>query len=212
MFSPHVFEVLAFFLAALGVALAFSAGRNDVRLAHWLFAGAFLLAYGRAAQGLLGWKIPAGTRYAVAFLVFGSIGIGWLAVYNWVEHKATKLDPPQPAQHSDSVKKKENRIVFAKLMDEGQRLWIRMYKSKDREEFDALDAQMDDWVARTFKALNESGLETNARVFCYSGNELSRDQIKAVAPDPCQPWKQYPMTKLAIYKEKLREIVERRDL
>lgn len=109
-------------------------------------------------------------------------------------------------------RQKETRNAFAKLMDEGNTLNLHMYKSKDREEFDALDAQMYDWVTRTFTALNESGLDTDARAFCYSGNEPSSDQIKAVVRDPCQLWKQYPMAKLAIYRAKLQEIVKCRNL
>src|SRR5712692_6996787 len=94
VFGPHSFEILAFFLAAAGIAFALSSDRADVMKAHWFFGAAFLLTLGRVTHMLLTWKAESGTRYIFSFVLFGVIGLGWVVIYDWVDKKLEKLSRP----------------------------------------------------------------------------------------------------------------------
>lgn len=93
IFGPHSFEVAALFFAATGIALALSSDRDDIVKAHWFFGVAFLLAFGRAAQFIIVWKDGSFAKYALSFVLFGAVGMGWILVQDWVNAKAHKLDP-----------------------------------------------------------------------------------------------------------------------
>jgi len=102
VFGPHTFEVVAFFLAAMGIAFALSSDRDDVVKANWFLGAAFLLALGRAAHLMLTWKATPPSRYVLSFLLFGAIGVGWVVVYDWANGKLQKLDKPLAARNASS--------------------------------------------------------------------------------------------------------------
>src|ERR1700686_3042143 len=97
LISPHVFEVAALFIAGIGVALALSSERGDVTKAHYFFAAAFLLTFGRVAQLLLQWHESEANKYIATFFLFGSLGVAWLAVYVWVDNKLSRVPTETPA-------------------------------------------------------------------------------------------------------------------
>ena len=102
IFGPHTFEVLAFFLAAAGIAFALSSDRDDVVKANWFLGAAFLLALGRSAHLMLTWKETPPPRYVLSFLLFGAIGVGWVIVYDWVGGKLQKLENLPSAVNTSS--------------------------------------------------------------------------------------------------------------
>jgi hypothetical protein len=91
IFGPHGFELLAFFAAATGLALALSSDKEDVMKAHWFLGAAFLLAFGRIAHMLLTWKAEQGARYLISFILFGAVGMSWALVYDWVNGKVQRM-------------------------------------------------------------------------------------------------------------------------
>ncbi len=110
-------------------------------------------------------------------------------------------------------KQKEVRLSFAKLMDDGKGLQIRMITCQDNSEFNSvLCPKMLEWITSTFNAFVEAGLDTDAIAFRDSGDAPSPTRVQAEARHYLQQWKHYPMAQLAIYMAKLQEIVERRNL
>jgi hypothetical protein len=96
--------------------------------------------------------------------------------------------------HKPDVQK-QIRIAFGKLMEEGKILELRMSQSQNLEEFNSLGKTMADWVNRTARTFTEFDMDTDAGAFLYSGDSPSD-----------------PLAQLAIYRAKLQEIVERRNL
>src|SRR6266446_372229 len=94
IFWPHIFEIVAFFLAATGLALALSSDRDDVMKAHWFFGAAFLLSLGRVAHMMLTWKAESNVRYLSSFALFGIIGLSWIVLYDWVDKKLENMLSP----------------------------------------------------------------------------------------------------------------------
>src|ERR1700680_85198 len=86
VFSPHVFEVGAFFCAAVGVSMALAPDREDIARAHWFFGVAFAFLAGRAIQWLIGEQLPY-PKPIVAAVVFAIVGASWMIVYQWVQNK-----------------------------------------------------------------------------------------------------------------------------
>jgi len=109
-------------------------------------------------------------------------------------------------------RQREIRLAFAKLMDDGRVLQIRMSETQGQHEFADLGREMVAWVVRTYNALVGAEMNTDAIAFRDSGHEPSPDKIEAAAANRFQPWKQYALAQLAAYAAKLQEIVERRNL
>jgi hypothetical protein len=98
VFSSHVFEVGAVFAFGIGVTLALAQSRRDIRLAHWFFAAGFLLTMGRTAQFVVTLESQS-MKYVSAFLLFGVVGLLWVASHTWVMGKhqdalPSKAEPP----------------------------------------------------------------------------------------------------------------------
>jgi hypothetical protein len=91
--------------------------------------------------------------------------------------------------------KRRTRLAFGKLMEEGKILELRMSESRNVEEFNELGKKMVDWVNRTRRTLVRFDMDTDAGAFLYSGDSPSE-----------------PLAQLAIYRAKLQEIVERKNL
>jgi len=92
LFGPHVFEIMAFFLAATGVAFMLAPTREDMVRAHWFFGAAFVFLVGRVAHWLITVHNPPIPKVILAALMFAGIGAGWIYMYQVVQDRLAKLE------------------------------------------------------------------------------------------------------------------------
>lgn len=96
IFSPHVFEVMAFFLAAVGVAFMLAPTAEDIAHANWFFGAAFIFIIGRVAHWLITMRHSPIPKAFLAPILLAAIGVGWVAMYRVVQNRLTKIEPPKP--------------------------------------------------------------------------------------------------------------------
>src|SRR5437660_534757 len=97
-FGPHIFELVAFFLAAIGVAMALAPEREDIARAHWFFGAAFIFVLGRIIHWLVTLHDSVWPRPVIALLLFALVGGSWMIVYEWVDGKLRKADAAHATQ------------------------------------------------------------------------------------------------------------------
>jgi len=118
----------------------------------------------------------------------------------------------QTAQQNASATadKRQRRIRFAKLMEEGATLELKMRTIQDNAGFSSFMPGLAQWIADIVTALTDSGMETESSGFLRSGEAPSISDLSRYEHVPT--WKRHVMAQLMLYRDKLQEIVTRNSL